>query len=240
MDKNEMRALGRGSFVRWGTGAAKGTEGVVTERCWGWLWVRWSNGSVYRYSLEQGDQFMRADAYGFGLDVIPRYAPSHVRMPAGTGLVDQPVREYRIHFPGEHPDRCPIMSHLIALECVTEGGSCWFGCLLAWKDPDGRMIVGGADPRESARLTWPIAREPDVVGGNVPPPTQAPHITVRAGEYAGAPLWAISRECGGIGHRIWVFFAHEAVEAIEFARTIGRIGYMPAYAVNDHGYYGRL
>jgi hypothetical protein len=89
------------------------------------------------------------------IDRTPRYAPERVIIASRMALL--PVLSYIAHPAGAHPEKCPIKSDMIALECKTEAGSRWFGCERAYINSELRMVTVGFDSRDEVRSKWPVA-----------------------------------------------------------------------------------
>ena len=90
------------------------------------------------------------------IDMTPRYAPDFV-LSARHG--SQLVRRYVAHSPGAHPKGCPLVSDCVALECVTDVGSRWYGVAKAWINCELRVVIMGTNPSDEVRMRWPICIE---------------------------------------------------------------------------------
>ncbi len=87
------------------------------------------------------------------LDLVPRYAPSHVIIARRIKLF--PVTSFVAHPAGTHPNS-PIKNDMCAVELVTEAGSRWFGCERAYINSELRMVVVGFDSRDEVRSKWEV------------------------------------------------------------------------------------
>lgn len=96
-------------------------------------------------------------------DLTPRYAPSHVIIPARMRLY--PVTGYHFYPAGQHPPTLPkvIKPTYGVLECRTEAGSRYFGCVRAYINSALRMVVIGTNPRDAVRMTWDIVPDDERV-----------------------------------------------------------------------------
>lgn len=65
-----------------------------------------------------------------------------------------PVRCTIAHNPGNHPEGCPIVPNLYAVELVTEQGSRWWGFERASIDSHLRMRVSGYSPKNEIVMGW--------------------------------------------------------------------------------------
>ncbi len=91
-----------------------------------------------------------------GMDMQPRYAPSVVFVVGNDGARERQVTRYISHPPGSHPKNCPLVADCTALELQTDSGSRWFGCVSAKINSELRMVVVGTNPRDEARMRWPV------------------------------------------------------------------------------------
>jgi len=89
-----------------------------------------------------------------------RYTPESVWI-AGTKFA--PVLTVVAHQPGQHPEKCPIVSNLTAVELVTKYGSRWWGFEEAMINSELRFIVRGFPKHDEVRAAWrrvPPSRAP--------------------------------------------------------------------------------
>jgi hypothetical protein len=93
------------------------------------------------------------------LDMVPRYAPSHVLVTHGNfGAFNLPVHQYKVHLPNAHPAKCPIKPDMTVLELVTIAGSRWYGVERAYINSELRMVIAGFDSRDEVRSNWEVCK----------------------------------------------------------------------------------
>lgn len=92
------------------------------------------------------------------MDHALRYAPTRVIIARGNSASWFHVTHYKAYPPNAHPSASPIVRTLTALECVTEGGSAWWGFEKAWINSELRMVVSGFSARDEARSRWEVCK----------------------------------------------------------------------------------
>lgn len=85
-----------------------------------------------------------------------RYFPTHLR---GTDNVMHEVARFLAHPPGQHPEKCPIIDTMTAVECVLSNGERrWFGVEGAMITPDLYFAGHGGCINERNEVTrrWQV------------------------------------------------------------------------------------
>src|SRR6267142_5565881 len=90
-------------------------------------------------------------------DMTPRYAPNEVIVRVRGGFAKRPVLRWVVHAAGTHPNS-PIRNDMMALECVTDSASAWYGVQNAYINSELRMVVVGTNTRDGVRMRWPVAQ----------------------------------------------------------------------------------
>lgn len=92
-------------------------------------------------------------------DFIPRYVPDVLF--SGKTFTRHPVARVVAHPPGSHPEKCPLVPDVVAVECqlAQNGGSRWFGCQSAYIDSHLRMVIVGTNSRDEVRTAWEQVEE---------------------------------------------------------------------------------
>jgi hypothetical protein len=121
-------------------------------------------GHVVRPELDQArtethpltEQTQRLKGGSMFDDLTPRYVPRQLMTLCGM----QPVQRIIGYNPGQHPKECPLKPDISVIQCVTPGGSRWFGVKTFKINAELRMVITGTNPRDTVRMRWEACRIP--------------------------------------------------------------------------------
>lgn len=84
-----------------------------------------------------------------------KYAPTQVFMNIHEYDPYEPVISTTIHFPGKHPENCPLKADVAALELRTKRGSRWWGVTRGYINSELKMVVEIPDDTKcEIRKSW--------------------------------------------------------------------------------------